>query len=46
MRLPDGAGHVVMAIFVKEATVDAAAQERTIAQVARAAYDYFLFTTK
>jgi beta-lactamase class A len=41
--LPDGAGHLVVAVFVKEATRDVAAQERTIAQIARAAYDYFTF---
>ncbi|MBC7896610.1 MAG: class A beta-lactamase [Cytophagaceae bacterium] len=46
VRLPDGAGHVVMSIFVKESQVDAPAQERVIAQVARAAYDFFLFNTK
>jgi hypothetical protein len=28
---------------VKEAARDVAAQERTIAQIARAAYDYFTF---
>jgi beta-lactamase class A len=42
--LPDGAGHLVVAAFVKESAKDAAAQERTIAQIARAAYDYFAFT--
>ena len=41
--LPDGAGHVVVAVFVEESTRDVAAQERTIAQIARAAYDYFTF---
>lgn len=41
--LPDGAGHVVVAVFVKESTRDVAAQERTIAQIARVAYDYFTF---
>ena len=40
--LPD-AGHLVVAVFVKESTRDVAAQERTIAQIARAAYDYFTF---
>jgi beta-lactamase class A len=40
--LPD-ASHLVVAVFVKEATRDVAAQERTIAQIARAAYDYFTF---
>ena len=43
LDLPDGAGHVVLSVFVKEATGNAEAQERQIAQVARAVYDYFLF---
>jgi len=38
--LPGGAGHVVTVVFVKNAE-DAAAGERAIAQIARAAYDYF-----
>jgi beta-lactamase class A len=42
IELPD-AGHLVVAIFVKEAMNDVAAQELTIAQIARAAYDYFTF---
>lgn len=41
--LPDGAGHVVVAAFVKEAQGDIAAQERAIAMAARAVYDYFTF---
>lgn len=43
LDLPDGAGHLVVAVFVKQATGDVLLQERTIAQVARAAYDYFTF---
>ena len=43
VRLPDGAGHVIITVFVKQSQADAAAQERVIAQVARATYDYFLF---
>lgn len=43
IELPDGAGHVVVAAFVKEATRDVASQERAIAQIARAVYDYFTF---
>ncbi|HEX6317180.1 MAG TPA: serine hydrolase, partial [Gemmatimonadaceae bacterium] len=43
MRLPEGAGHVVITVFVKESQASSAVQERTIAQVARAAYDYFTF---
>lgn len=46
MRLPEGAGHVVITVFVKESKASSAVQERTIAQVARAAYDYFLFTAR
>ncbi len=43
IQLPENAGNVVVAVFVKESSKDAAEQERTIAQIARAAYDYFLF---
>jgi beta-lactamase class A len=43
IKLPGEAGHVVLTVFVKESTADAAAQERAIAQVARAVYDYFVF---
>jgi beta-lactamase class A len=43
VELPDNVGHIVVAVFVKESSKDAATQERTIAQIARAAYDYFLF---
>lgn len=41
--LPDGAGRLVVAVFVKESTRDVVAQELAIAQIARAAYDYFAF---
>ena len=43
ITLPNNAGHVALSVFVKESTLDNAAQERTIAHVARAVYDYFLF---
>ena len=43
IQLPENAGNVVAAIFVKESKADPATQERAIAQIARAAYDYFLF---
>jgi beta-lactamase class A len=43
ITLPDGAGHLVISVFVKEATASVELQERTIAQIARAAYDYFLY---
>ena len=41
--LPGGAGHVALSVFVKESNATAEAQERTIAQIGRAVYDYFLF---
>jgi beta-lactamase class A len=43
ITLPNDAGHLVLTIFIKEAKADEATQERAIAQIARAVYDYFLF---
>jgi beta-lactamase class A len=43
LELPNQAGHVVLAVFIEESAASAENQERTIAQVARAVYDYFLF---
>ena len=43
VTLPDDAGHVVLALFVKQAS-KSEVSERTIAQISRAVYDYFLFT--
>ncbi len=45
VTLPDNAGHVALAVFVKAATKDMAERERAIAEVARAVHDYFLFNT-
>ena len=42
LNLPDNAGHVVLALFVKQGS-KSEASERTIAQISRAVYDYFLF---
>ena len=41
--LPDGAGHLIVVGFVKNAD-DAARGERALAHIARAAYDYFTLT--
>jgi len=41
--LPNGAGHLITVVFVKNAD-DAAKGERAIAHIARAAYDYFTVT--
>lgn len=45
IKLPDNAGHVAVAVFIKSSENETPARERAIAQIARAAYDYFLFTT-
>jgi beta-lactamase class A len=46
IELPGQTGHVVLAVFVEESRASAENQERTIAQIARAVYDYFVFTDK
>lgn len=43
ITLPDEAGHVAIAVFVKSSDSEMADKERAIAQVTRAIYDYFLF---
>lgn len=42
--LPDGAGHVITVVFVKDSERPVPAREATIAQISRAIYDYFLFS--
>jgi len=46
VTLPGDAGHVAIAIFIKQSTRTADERDRTIAQIARATYDYFLFSEK
>ena len=41
--LPEDAGHVVVAVFVKDSEREIPQREKAIAHIARAAYDYFLF---
>jgi beta-lactamase class A len=43
IALPEGAGHVVSVVFVKDSTRPVEDRERAIAQIARSIYDYFLF---
>ncbi len=43
ITLPDYAGHVAIAVFVKASTKDIPARERAIAEIARAVHDFFLF---
>jgi beta-lactamase class A len=45
ITLPDDAGHVAIAIFVKSSGKGVAERDRAIAQIARAVYDFFLFQT-
>jgi beta-lactamase class A len=43
VTLPDNAGHIVLAVFVKASKTPGDPSEKAIAQVARAVYDYFLY---
>ena len=43
IRLPGDAGHIAIAVFVKASNAPVAQRERAIAEIARAAHDYFLF---
>ncbi|MGH9384654.1 MAG: serine hydrolase [Vicinamibacterales bacterium] len=42
--LPHGAGHVAISVLSKRTRAESADVERVIAEIARYAYDYFLFT--
>jgi beta-lactamase class A len=46
LTLPNGAGHVIVAAFVKNSDASQAERERAIAEVSRAVHDYFLFTSE
>lgn len=46
IELPNGAGRVVMAAFVKESEQPSEKRERALAEMARAVHDYFLFQGK
>jgi beta-lactamase class A len=43
ITLPDGAGHVAIAVFVKASEKEIPARERVIAEIARSVHDFFLF---
>jgi beta-lactamase class A len=43
ITLPDTAGHIAIAVFVKSSDKDEVERERAIAQIARSVYDFFLF---
>jgi beta-lactamase class A len=43
ITLPGGSGRVVLVVFIKDSTIEIPERERAIAEVARAAHDYFLF---
>ena len=45
ITLPDGAGHIAIAVFVASSAQPLAEREQTIAHLTRAVYDYFLFQT-
>ena len=43
VTLPEGAGHVAIAVFVKASDKEIPEREKVIAQIARSVYDFFLF---
>jgi beta-lactamase class A len=43
ITLPGNAGKLVVAIFIKKSSKPIEDRERTIADIARALYDYYLF---
>jgi beta-lactamase class A len=43
ITLPDRAGHVALAVYIKGSEKEGAERERTIAQISRSIYDFFLF---
>lgn len=45
ITLPDGAGHIAIAVFVKGSTKEQPERERAIAEIARTVYDYFVTHT-
>ncbi len=46
ITLPDNGGDVAIVVFVKDSERDVPEREKVIAQVSRAAYDYFLFRAR
>lgn len=45
ITLPDGAGHLAIAVFVKGSAKEQPERERAIAEIARTIYDYFVSHT-
>jgi beta-lactamase class A len=43
ITLPDNAGHVAIAVFVKSSEKDVPVRERAIAEIGRSVHDFFLF---
>jgi len=43
LTLPDDTGHVAITVFVKSSDKEVSTRERTIAEIARAVHDFFLF---
>jgi len=43
--LPNGAGHLIITVFTKDAKASTADRERVIAEISRFAYDYFVLNS-
>nr|AIA13621.1 ClassA_beta_lactamase [uncultured bacterium] len=46
VTLPDGAGHMAIAVFVKASTKEVPERERVIAEIARTIYDYLVLRSQ
>jgi len=46
ITLPDQAGTVIVAVYIKESEAENEAREKVIAEISRAVYDYFLFNPR
>ncbi len=46
ITLPENAGQLAIVVFVKDSPLEVPDREKVIAQISRAAYDYFLFHTR
>jgi beta-lactamase class A len=44
ITLPEGKGQIVLAVFIKKSDLPFAVRERVIADIARAVYDFYLFS--
>lgn len=44
ITLPNNKGHLIVAVYIKESSLSSSQRDRAIAEIARAAHDYFIFS--